>query len=93
MPYKPRGVPKRLLAVLIKPKFDDPVPIIELEPDVVQLMLKNHDDRIPPERGLFICIYNDPLKFTAIDNSTGDMWMEDFDDRFAAERWLRRDER
>ena len=41
MPYKPRGVPKRLLAVLTKPKFDDPVPVIELESDVVQLMLKN----------------------------------------------------
>ena len=88
MPYKPRGVPKRLLAVLTKPKFDDPVPVIELEPDVVQLMLDNYYNDIPPERGLFISIHDNPPKFTAIDNSTGDMWMEDFDDRFQAERWL-----
>ena len=93
MPYKPRGVPKRLLAVLTKPKFDDPVPVIELESDVVQLMLKKRDDGIPSERGLFICIHDNPPKFTAIDNSTGDMKMEDFDDRFQAERWLRREKK
>lgn len=75
------------------PKLDKPVPIVWLEPEVVQLMLDNYYAGMPPERGLFICIYDNPPKFTAIDNSTGNMWMEDFGDRFAAENWLKKEEK
>lgn len=32
-------------------------------------------------------------RYIAVDNTTGEMWTEEFDDSFAAERWLRRDER
>ena len=84
---------KRFLASQLKLEPDKPAPIVWLEPEVVQLMLDNYYEGMPPERGLFICAYDTPPKFTAINNSTGDMKMEDFDDRFAAERWLRRDER
>lgn len=73
------------------PKPDKPAPIVWLEPEVVQLMLDNYYDGMPPERGLFICAYDTPPKFTAINNSTGDMKMEDFGDRFKAEKWLRRE--
>lgn len=74
-------------------RVEDLPPIIDLTEDVLHLMLDNYYDGMPPERGLFICIYNDPPKFTAIDNSTGDMWMEDFDDRFQAENWLRKEKK
>ena len=84
---------KRFLASRLKLEPDKPAPIVWLEPEVVQLMLDNYYEGMPPERGLFICIYDNPPKFTAIDNSTGDMWMEDFGDRFAAEKWLRRKEK
>lgn len=84
---------KRFLASQLKLEPDKPAPIVWLEPEVVQLMLDNYYDGIPPERGLFICIYDNPPKFTAIDNSTGDMWMEDFGDRFASENWLRKEEK
>lgn len=77
----------------IKKRSEQPAPIVWLEPEVVQLMLDNYYAGMPPERGLFICIYDNPPKFTAIDNSTGNMWMEDFGDRFAAEKWLRREKR
>lgn len=80
---------KRFLASKFQPKLDKPAPIVWLDPEVVQLMLDNYYAGMPPERGLFICTYDTPPKFTAIDNSTGDMWMEDFGDRFAAEKWLR----
>lgn len=76
----------------LHPKLDETVPIIDLEPDVVQLMLDNLREGVPTERGLFICIYDSPSKFTALDNSTGDMWMEEFDSRIQAENWLRREE-
>ena len=56
-------------------------------------MLDNYYEGMPPERGLFICAYDTPPKFTAIDNSTGDMKMEDFGYRFAAENWLRKEEK
>ena len=84
---------KRFLASQLQPKLDKPAPIVWLEPDVVQLMLDNYYGGMPPERGLFICAYDTPPKFTAIDNSTGNMNMEDFGDRFAAENWLRRKEK
>lgn len=84
---------KRFLASQLQPKLDKPAPIVWLEPEVVQLMLDNYYAGMPPERGLFICAYDTPPKFTAINNSTGDMKMEDFGDRFAAENWLRRKEK
>lgn len=93
MSFKKHRSNKRFLASQLQPKLDKPAPIIWLEPDVVQLMLDNYYAGMPPERGLFICIYDNPPKFTAIDNSTGDMRMEDFNDRFQAERWLRREKK
>lgn len=72
-------------------RVEDLPPIIDLTEDVLHLMLDNDRNSMPPERGLFICEYDTPPKFTAINNSTGDMKMEDFGDRFAAEKWLRRE--
>ena len=42
-------------------------------------------------RGLFVCL--DDLGTTAIDNSTGDAWTEDFVSITAAEAWLRKNDR
>lgn len=81
---------KCFLTSHLQRKIDKPSPIIDLEPDVVKLMLDNYHDGIPPERGLFITRQGEPPKFVAIDNSTGDMWTEEFDSRSEAERWLRR---
>lgn len=42
-------------------------------------------------RGLFYvkCGSDQPCRYTAIDNSTGDAWTEDFNSRIAMFRWLR----
>ncbi|HBN56876.1 MAG TPA: hypothetical protein DD414_08875 [Lachnospiraceae bacterium] len=70
-------------------RVEDLPPIIDLTEDVLHLMLDNYYDGMPPERGLFIIQTDNPVKFKAVDNSTGGMLIKEFDDRFAAERWLR----
>ena len=72
-------------------RVEDLPPIIDLTEDVLQLMLDNDRNSMPPERGLFIIQTDNLVKFKAVDNSTGGMLIKEFDDRFAAERWLRKD--
>jgi len=43
-------------------------------------------------RGLFVCLNDCGFKgYTAVDNSTGEAWTEDFEDLKSAEVWLRID--
>lgn len=86
-----RKLNKRGLASRFHFKIDDSPSITDLTEDVLHLMLDNDHNGMPPERGLFIIQMDSPIKFRAVDNSTGDMLIEEFDDRFAAERWLRED--
>ena len=82
---------KRFIAArLFDFKPDEPTPITDISPDVWQLMIYNFSNGMPPPKGLFI-VTQSPFRFTAVDNSTGQIQVKDFDNRFAAERWLRRD--
>ena len=69
--------------------------IRDITPEVLQEMLHLHGKGVPIARGLFICSVQRSAapRYVAVDNTTGEMWTEEFDDSFAAERWLRRDER
>lgn len=78
---------------LLKSRFrqlDKPAPIADISPDVWELMMYNFANGMPPSKGLFI-VMQGSFRFTAVDNLTGPIRTKDFDDRFAAERWLRSD--
>lgn len=73
--------------------------IRDIAPETLYEMLNLHGKGVPIARGLFICsvqsAVDDPPaapRYVAVDNTTGEMWTEEFDDSFAAEKWLRRDE-
>lgn len=73
--------------------------IRDITPEVLQEMLHLHGKGIPIARGLFICSVQRSAapRYIAVDNTTrsgrsvGEMLMEEFDDSFAAEKWLRRE--
>lgn len=69
--------------------------IRDITPDTLYEMLNLHGKGVPIASGLFICSVQRSAapRYVAVDNTTGEMWTEEFDDSFAAERWLRRDER
>ena len=75
--------------------------IRDIAPETLYEMLNLHGKGVPIARGLFICSVQCAVdgprsaapRYVAVDNTTGEMWTEEFDDSFAAERWLRREKR
>lgn len=79
--------------------------ILDITPETLYEMLNLHGKGVPIARGLFICSVQSAAdgtpaangsrsaapRYVAVDNTTGDMWTEEFDDSFAAEKWLRRE--
>lgn len=75
--------------------------IRDIAPEALYEMLNLHGKGVPIARGLFICSVQSAVdgprsaapRYVAVDNTTGEMWTEEFDDSFAAEKWLRREEK
>ena len=73
----------------------------DIAPETLYEMLNLHGKGVPIAKGLFICSVQCAVdgprsaapRYVAVDNTTGEMSTEEFDDSFAAEKWLRRDER
>lgn len=61
-------------------------PIVAISSESLDLMLENHAKNINTARGRFLC--EEAEGWTAVDNTTGDTWVEHFKNKESALKWL-----